>query len=721
MRGLFSISSLSALGLAALTGCTQVAANAPEGEAMAAPARVTEQTRDIYRDWRAALHASFEAAEGGDWRDVSEATGWSWPEFEDYRLYFRARAFEMAGDFTGATELYATLGTAIPQSVYADEARERHLLAGTAAGNGATMVERAETWQNAGKSRFDSFRRSLVLGGVYEAAGRVTEAVDIYRSITIIYPASSIAVEARKHLARLNAQGIEAEPLSRDELRRRADNFYATRVWDAAADDYAQLLKTAVSKAERQELLLRRGITRFYRRAYSQAEGIFDQARKLLPESEKGYEAQFWFAYSLSGLGRADRALAEYERLQSRLLKANKWLGWAAKAQFKIGLIHLQEGDNAKSEAAYELYLKRYPTAGEGSDATWNLAWARYNQKKYREAREAFSDRASRNDSLAPAARYWMARCTHEMGQPEQARKEFAALAESMPLHYYGLLASARLGQAADQPARATFFPGEVTDALSGAPEFHVQRGAILAEMGRGAEAEREFLAALSDAGTREAAFATARLLKAAGRYNAAQRLVWSWFERDILKNDLVYTDLWELAYPVAFESLVATQAGTHGTDPHIVLSLMREESRYQPDVASPADAYGLLQLIEPTARRVAQRIGLPAPSRTDLYQPELNITLGTAYISSLLQNYENNLFLAFAGYNGGPHNVDRWLKSWEGVEMDEFVERIPFTETRNYVKKVTTSLLRYQYLYRPDQSVAQHFLGNTLQASIEN
>jgi soluble lytic murein transglycosylase len=152
--------------------------------------------------------------------------------------------------------------------------------------------------------------------------------------------------------------------------------------------------------------------------------------------------------------------------------------------------------------------------------------------------------------------------------------------------------------------------------------------------------------------------------------------------------------------YPLAFWELVQQKAQERGLDPHLILALIRQESLFNARARSPAAALGLMQLIPPTAARVAKQLGLPAPSQAKLFEPELNITLGTQYLKDLMQRYSNNWFKAIAAYNAGEAAVDRWEREIVADDIEEFVERIPYIETRGYVKLVLRNHRIYKRLY---------------------
>lgn len=158
--------------------------------------------------------------------------------------------------------------------------------------------------------------------------------------------------------------------------------------------------------------------------------------------------------------------------------------------------------------------------------------------------------------------------------------------------------------------------------------------------------------------------------------------------------------DLWEKAYPRAFDTPVEYYADQFGLEEEFIWSIMRAESRYKADIASPVGAKGLLQLMPNTSRQVARMLGDSHFHTDTLVQPEVNIRLGSRYLHRLSKKFEGNMALVAAGYNAGPHRVESWLVSFGHLEMDEFIDHIPFLETRNYVKKVIRNYGIYKQLY---------------------
>jgi len=152
-----------------------------------------------------------------------------------------------------------------------------------------------------------------------------------------------------------------------------------------------------------------------------------------------------------------------------------------------------------------------------------------------------------------------------------------------------------------------------------------------------------------------------------------------------------------ELRFPMAYEPLVRYEANQQGVSPALIYGVIRRESAFDPDIVSSAKAQGLMQLIPPTAKQVARGLKLKPLSRKQVFVPETNIKLGTAYLKTLLERFNQNYALATASYNAGPHRMPKWAPDYP-LEAARWVESIPFNETRNYVQAVLGYMTIYEY-----------------------
>lgn len=162
---------------------------------------------------------------------------------------------------------------------------------------------------------------------------------------------------------------------------------------------------------------------------------------------------------------------------------------------------------------------------------------------------------------------------------------------------------------------------------------------------------------------------------------------------------------MWESSFPRAYLNEVRKYSSQFGIQEEVVWAIMRAESQFKPDVLSPVGAKGLMQIMTETGRQVSRILADETPFHPmSLLNPENNIRLGARYLARLAQRYNNSLPLLAAAYNAGPHRVDGWLANAGHLDMDEFIEHIPFLETRNYVKKVVRNYALYKAIYRTEK-----------------
>ncbi len=291
---------------------------------------------------------------------------------------------------------------------------------------------------------------------------------------------------------------------------------------------------------------------------------------------------------------------------------------------------------------------------------------------------------------------YWLARAlTEVMGSNDRASLGWQSLAQQR--HYYGFLAAQRLG-----------IRGVLNHRKAAPTATEVNRLRRVAGVDRSIElfavddtinGRREWFAALTGM-TQTQQLVAAQLSQNLGLVTLSINSA----------NIADGTDYLGLRFPVAYEQQFREAATATGLPVAQLISLARQESAMDKSARSHANARGLMQLLPSTARLVARRAGLPAPSTRSLYQPSTNIKLGSYHLAWLFERYDQQSPLAIAAYNAGEHRVDRWIKEADGVPMDVWIESIPFRETRNYVKNV----LAFRYVYAellntPQVTLAPH------------
>ena len=291
---------------------------------------------------------------------------------------------------------------------------------------------------------------------------------------------------------------------------------------------------------------------------------------------------------------------------------------------------------------------------------------------------------------------YWLARAltnTHDVN--DRARLAYQALAGKRS--YYGFLAADRIGQAPKLNFKHR--PGDAAkfDKVLQLPA--IARASELFAVGDEVNAQREWMAMLPRLTPEEQSMA-AYLAKDLGRLILAIRTANETGQRNHL----------DVRFPIDHRPTFQQTSHATGIPMSILVAFARQESIFNRFARSSADARGVMQMLQSTARHAARQVGLPAPSVTDLYDPTVNIPLGGHHIAFLLKRYDQVLPVAAAAYNAGETRVGRWLRDAEGWPMDVWIETIPFSETRNYVKNVLSFNQVYsQLLGQPQPMLRAH------------
>lgn len=386
--------------------------------------------------------------------------------------------------------------------------------------------------------------------------------------------------------------------------------------------------------------------------------------------------------------GRAN-APAPVEEICSELRKPNAGTArQRAECDYLAAFLHL-ELDREKGRAALEKVTRDHPKQGRAADARWLLALdSLRHEPKAAFARFDALVKSAGDAEAAAQALYWRGRVRHA-DEPEKAKADWRAAIARDPFGYYALLSASRLGE---KPAKGAC--GGKHAIASDTPEAS-RLAAQLLETGFRKYAAHELAARVNKRS--DEALQWSGFLAAAGQYRLLLDVGLARARSVSFPITTQARAALEASYPLAFPQAIA--ALPSDLDPCFVLSLMRRESRYDPDAVSAAQAHGLLQLLPSTAKQAAAELGLPAPRPAELFEPALNVRLAGQYVQRLNARFGHPL-LAAAAYNAGPSAVAKWVKASEGVEIDEWVERIPYRETRHYVKAVAGAWNAYGLIW---------------------
>jgi soluble lytic murein transglycosylase len=545
------------------------------------------------------------------------------------------------------------------------------------------------------------------LGDVGTARFRIAEtksgaaAIAAYRTVVIEHPTHPLAPRA---LAKLAALG--APPLTPTDRIERAKAMQAAHDWDEAVAELGQLPASLPPALDTQRDYWL-GTTLFkMRRRYADAGKLLLGVYKKLGGSAAS--AMFHGARALSRADRDDEAIIWYQRVVASYPRSP----YAQEAAYLAGWLEFNRGNYRKAIPPLEASLAKYPRSKWVDDALWNLGLSHYFLGEWDRAKARLTSLARHRGALQGGkGQYWLARVDERLGDKPSAIAGYTATIKRYPFSWYALLAHARLERlgvtlppfgADDVAPRGNKLAATVDESL--ASDDLIERADELIAAGLGVEAgeelrrgERAFLKR-HDRGA-----ALAMLLdryRKAGNFNRPWMLGVS-YSGGALNGPPVgdARRWWENAYPRAYRELVERHQGLGGNPEGYLYSIMRKESGFNPHDVSYADAQGLLQMIPATTRHVAKELGLPYDAGV-LYTPDYNIKTASWYIGHLLAKFKGQIPLGAGSFNSGPRPVMRWIDQNGDREIDELVELVPYTQTREYMKKVTENFARYEYLY---------------------
>lgn len=363
----------------------------------------------------------------------------------------------------------------------------------------------------------------------------------------------------------------------------------------------------------------------------------------------------------------------------------------ASSALFLLADLATDEGRDGPARIAYRDVVREYPTSDLVPAARFRAALIAYVDGDVRTAALEFDTLRTRDGSSSEglSATYWSGRSWARAGDTAVARERWRDLASRAPLSYYGMLAARRLGLPSWAPSSAT--DSVAADSSVTARAARVRQ---LQAIGMEPEARQEIDALVADgSSSSQRARVVAPVLRALGETSRAIALA---NRADEAGGAAAY----RLRFPVVQEPVLAFETKARGLDIALVAALIRQESSFMPAATSPAGARGLMQLMPNVGRQVATRLKFPLWDVALLHQADVNVQLGTRHLAGLLQSYGGDEALTLAAYNAGRSRVTRWLTKRGTADREVFIERIPYVETRDYVRIILRNRELYRALY---------------------
>lgn len=547
----------------------------------------------------------------------------------------------------------------------------------------------------------------LTLADCYLAAGDQANAAEFYGRVYYQFIAGDAAARSAAGLAALKASmgGSFPQPLPRQMLGR-ADRFLEAHDYTHARAEYQSILDH-VTGLQLEQARVRIGAADFLAGKGKPAEAYL----KGLDLSEPAADAERLYYMSEAARQRKDdeEMAAHLRRLQEKYRDSP----WRLKALSSAAVRFLLVNQPDQYVPLYTAIYQDFPNDTGAANAHWKVTFAAYIRGDHNAGallREHL--RSYPAHSSAGAALYFLGRLAEQQNDFPSARACFERLAAAFQNYYYGVLAADRLRQSdvsavTASKSMADFLASIRLPSASPPPTASARSTTVRIERSRALRA-----AGLNDLADSELRFGARtdgqapllgmEMASAADNPHLAMRAMKS-LSPDYLTLPLnaAPRKFWEYLYPLPYRDELKADAQRVGLDPYLVAGLIRQESEFDPNAVSPANAMGLTQVRAVTGRQFAVKAGVPRFTPRSLFQPDVNLKIGTSILKSMLDHNGGRLEQTLASYNAGPARAAQWIAWANYREPAEFVESIPFTETRDYVQAVIRNAGIYRRLYQ--------------------
>ena len=629
------------------------------------------------------------------------------PSLDDYAHYIRAQAEYGLKNYGEVAKSATHVFNQVPSSPFV--------------GPAAALAVRADLDGDQPKEALDLIKKyydvipqpqaDLLLARCYAGTGDWKQAAEHYQRVYYDYPTAKDAADAANALVDVKQRMGDAypAPTAADMLGRAEKLLHANNPAGARIELYAAIPQ--LSGVERDQARVRLGVADFLN---NNAKAAFEYLTALkVDESEADAER-------LSYLVRCARKLdrhADVKPLLDHLEQQHAASPWRLEVLIFVA-------DQARTDNDPGTYLPLYRACAATFSKDPRAAWCHWREafESYRkDGDDAFDllrshlqqypDSTDVNDAL-----YFLGRLSERKNDDASARACYEELIARFPNTYYAVLARDRLMQPALQGSTASPEMLQFLRAIAWPPREQfpsfVPSEAVQARMDRAqllqltglddfAEGELKFGARNDGVQHNVYAFELARMAAARNNADQAMRYIKAYAPDYLyMPLDEAPVAFWQLAFPIPYRDCIEQYSREQGLDPFVVAALIRQESEFDPKVISHAKAYGLMQLLPTTGRDLARHFGIKRLPAAQLLTPDRNIQLGTYYFRTFLDSYGGQVELALASYNAGPGRANLWRTWGPFREQAEFVETVPFHETRGYIQIVLRNADVYRRLY---------------------
>jgi len=632
------------------------------------------------------------------------------PKLADYTAYYLAAARSETADYAASSRDAAAVRTVPLRSPFA--AKSMVLQArGLAASGAALEAVRMLREHYADLPQPDG---DLALAMAYEAARDLPHAAEYYQRVYYEYPSGDPATRAAAALLTLHdGMGAAYPAPSPQAMVERGHKLLAQREYARAQSEFEALVPQ-LSGPERDQARVGIGAAEYLSgdvaAAYSRLRAL--EVSDADTHAEANAERLYYIAECARKLNDEDQMMEAVKKLGK-----HRESPWRCKALLAAANRFLVTNQPEKYTPLYKAVYESFPDQPVAASSHWHVAWTAYIRRRH-DARELLREQLERypGHPSASAALYFLGRLAEADADYPAARAFYTRLAAQFPNYYYGILARQRmtqptivatgLSEKTIQFLRSIAFPPH-GPAVPRDPDaetaLRIARARLLASAGLPdlAQAELRFGArGIGQTGGQPYLLAMELARTANTPHERLHNIKSAAPDYLAMSLEDAPPAFWQLLFPLPYEQDLVRSAQQQNLDPYMVAALIRQESEFDPQALSAKHAYGLTQVEPATGRALARRAGIKRFSNRSLFQPAINLKLGAYYLRGLLDQWGGQWEQALASYNAGKSRVNDWVTWNQYQEPAEFVESIPFTETREYVEAVMRNATVYRQLY---------------------
>jgi soluble lytic murein transglycosylase len=627
------------------------------------------------------------------------------PALADYTAFFLATAQSAANRNSAVVPSLDPIWKMSPQSP---------LLA-----KSVVLAAEAEILQQQGKAAVELVRRyyneianpqaDLLLGQASEALGDGIAAVTHYQDVYYRFPASSQASQAELALSRLRTSLGEKFPPPMPQVMLERASLLANGPYAKKAKEELEALLPQLGGPDRDMAQVRIGAADY---AAKYAQQAYTYLKSLTVASPEADAERIYYLQACAR--RLDKAI-EITQYADDLGRLHPKSQRRLDALVAGGNYFIVQNDVKSYEPLFRTCVDAFPGDPQAPYCHWRVVWSAYIQRRP-EAPNLLREHLTRYPSSekAAAALYFLGRSAEKGNSPGEAKAFYTEVVNRFPNYYHAALARERLADKTITSAPASTeaaafvrgirFPASTRLNFDTSAEAKVRlnRARLLVTAGFEELAENELsFGARKETGSNALAVELATMAKKRGADDEAIRYIKN-FAPGYLSMPIGAAPgkFWQLAFPLPYRATLETVSRERDLDPYIVAALIRQESEFNPKAISPKKAYGLTQVLPSTGREISRKIGIKPFSTRMLLQPDTNLKLGAYYLRSMLDQFGGKWDETLAAYNAGRSRVLNWRTFGTFEEPAEFIESIPFRETRDYVQIVMRNADLYRRLY---------------------